>query len=343
MYCKKDYLIIMRVCRLCDVLEHMIDFNQALKTLNVIVSSNSASSSEETLAAILLLCMIEIYDGNSTKWSWHISAAQTIIRSNKTMRSSSSTTWRFLLAVFGYVDSVITLSNCQAPLITLKELAREEQSTDSSISSSSVIPYTSHNEALFGFALPLFDLIGRISDLANRRKDRIDEVSELWFRQSATRIEADLRGWEPDCQATDRNSRDLVNAAYAIKWASILRLHQVVEGYNRSDPCVSECTSRILDHISEIRFGSPAEHILVFPLVMAASGCQDDEQRMTVRERWLVMERTLGFENIYRAREMVEAVWKTVDQGAEDGTENGGRDVNWAKIRYFDFPGVVLL
>lgn len=82
---------------------------------------------------------------------------------------------------------------------------------------------------------------------------------------------------------------------------------------------------------------------MIFPLVMAASGCQDDEQRTTVRERWLVMERTLGFDNIYRAREMVEAVWKTMNQGVEDGTEDGGLPVDWAKIRYFDFPGVVLL
>lgn len=289
--------------------------------------------------------MIEICDGNSTKWSWHISAAQSIIRSEKRLHHSTTSTWRFLIAVFGYVDSVITISNCQAPLMTLEELAQDENPAGSSAPSPEVRPCTLYNEALFGFSLPLFDSIAKISDLANRRKDRIDDISELWFRQSAIRIENDLREWEPDVgdQAMDRNSRDLVHAAYAIKWASILRLHQVVEGYNRSDLCVSECTSQILDHISEIRFGSPAEHILIFPLVMAASGCQDEEQRITVRERWMVMERTLGFDNIFHAREMVEAVWKTKDQGVQDGTEQSGSTVNWAKIRYFDFPGVVLL
>jgi hypothetical protein len=144
---------------------------------------------------------------------------------------------------------VITISNCQAPLITL------EESSESNAPSPGIDPSTSHNEALFGIARPLFDLIGKISDLANRRKDRIDEISELWFRQSATRIETELREWEPDQsnQATDRNSRDLVNAAHAIKWASIIRLPQVLEGYNRLYPCASECTSQILDHISWIR------------------------------------------------------------------------------------------
>jgi transcriptional activator protein UGA3 len=117
----------------------------------------------------------------------------------------------------------------------------------------------------------------------------------------------------------------------------------VVEGYNRADPCVTECTEHILELISRIRFGSPAESILIFPLVMAASGCSDDEQRMIVRERWMVMERTIGFENVYRAREMVEAVWKSVDEGVKDGSCDGGMSVNWARIRFFDFPGVVLL
>lgn len=94
----------------------------------------------------------------------------------------------------------------------------------------------------------------------------------------------------------------------------------MVEGYNRADPCVAECTDHILELIARIRFGSPAESILIFPLVMAASGCSDDEQRTIVRERWMVMERTIGFENVYRAREMVEAVWKAVDSGIKDGS-----------------------
>lgn len=255
--------------------------------------------------------------------------------------------------MFGYIDTVTTISKCQAPLIDLEELAQEDNDSDRSTTASSpgTTSYTSHNEALFGVALPLFTIIGKISGLANRRKERIDEISEICFRESAKRIEVSLREWEPD-QIYDsdssslgdrRNSKDLLNAAHAIRWASILRLHQVVEGYNRKNLCVVECTTHILELIARIRFGSPAEGILTFPLVMAASGCSDDEQRFMVRERWMVMERTIGFENVYQAKEMVEAVWRAVDQGAKDQSCNNGLSVNWAQIRYFDFPGVVLL
>lgn len=76
---------------------------------------------------------------------------------------------------------------------------------------------------------------------------------------------------------------------------------------------------------------------------MAGSGAQDDEPRMMIRERWMVMERTIGFDNIHRARQMVEAVWKEVDEEKVDGSNHGGLKVTWAKIRYYDFPGVVLL
>jgi transcriptional activator protein UGA3 len=253
--------------------------------------------------------------------------------------------------MFGYVDSVITISKCQAPLIAPEELAQEGGSSGS-LPGPLISFSKSHNEALFGAALPLFTLISQISELAHRRKDRVDEISELWFRQSALRIEMNLRAWKPNlhvscrcfsCTSQSCKSEDLIDAAYAIQWASILRLHQVVEGYNRSDREVVECTAKILEYISRIRFGSSAESILIFPLVMAGSGVQDDEQRMMVRERWMVMERTIGFDNIYRARQMVEAVWKEMDKGKVDGTNDGGLKVNWAKIRYYDFPGVVLL
>ena len=55
------------------------------------------------------------------------------------------------------------------------------------------------------------------------------------------------------------------------------------------------------------------------------------------------MEHVIGFENLAQAREMVEAVWEKVDEGRETGENEGGLTVNWAKIRYFEFPGVVLL
>ncbi|RDW77438.1 hypothetical protein BP6252_05491 [Coleophoma cylindrospora] len=318
--------------------------SKALGFLNSIISKNIPSSAEQTLAAVLLLCMIEICDGNSTKWSWHISAAQTIIRS-KSRSKSSSTTWKFLLAMFGYVDSVITISNCQAPLITLEELTNEGEPNMSRDVNHRDVPYTSHSEALFGVAQPLFNIIGKISGLAHRRKERVDEISDIWFRQSAKSIEESLRVWEPPSLTShlEWNRTDISNAAYAIKWASILRLHQVVDGYCLSDPCVRECTSNILTYVSRIRFGSSVESILIFPLVMAAAGAADDEQRVCVKERWMVMERTIGFDNVARARQMVEAVWNCVDDGRKSGANENGEAVNWAKIRYFDFPGVVLL
>jgi len=319
--------------------------NNALASLNSLISNNLRESAEQTLAAVLILCMIEVCDGNSTKWSWHIRAAQTIIRSRQKSSSCNTSTWRFLLSMFGYVDSVITISKCQPPLIAPEELAEDNISTAATSPGPITQASNSYTDSLYGVAFPLLAIINQISELAHRRKDRVDELSELWFRQSAARIKMCLEAWEPEIvsplQRPSQN-QELIDAAYAIQWASILRLHQVVEGYNRSDRPVIESTSKILDHISKIRFGSPAESILIFPLVMAGSGCQDDEQRMMVRERWMVMERTIGFDNIYRARQMVEAVWKEVDEGILDGSNDGGVKVNWAKIRYSDFPGLVL-
>lgn len=90
------------------------------------------------------------------------------------------------------MDSVITISKCKVPLISLEELSDDGASPDETrdhMSSLIATPYRSHNEALFGVAQPLFDMIGKISALANRRKDRVDQTAEILFRQSAMEIE----------------------------------------------------------------------------------------------------------------------------------------------------------
>jgi transcriptional activator protein UGA3 len=57
-----------------------------------------------------------------------------------------------------------------------------------------------------------------------------------------------------------------------------------------------------------------------------------------VQDRFLIMERTLGFRYIYTAHDLVERVWK--DRELLQGT---GEEVNWAAIRYFHIPGLAFV
>jgi len=133
------------------------------------------------------------------------------------------------------------------------------------------------------------------------------------------------------------NNEDVLHATLAFEYAIRLRLHQIVEGYELTDPKVGKYVDGILECIQQIRYGSPLESCILFPLVMAGGSCWKLEHRVIVQDRLLVMERTCGFGYIYNARDLVERVWSRRDQ-----SEGTGAIVNWARIRYYEMNGLVV-
>jgi hypothetical protein len=182
------------------------------------------------------------------------------------------------------------------------------QSDDYAEASTSQIPKSEQYNTIFGVARPLFRL-----------------MSSSW-----TLI-------------FERELREAEHAALAIKWASILRLHQIVDGYDLPHPTPNECLRNILLHVAEVRVGSAVESLLVFPLIMAGSVALSKDDRMTIRSRWLIIERTIGFGNIANGGQLQEQVWKAMDEELQvDSGEPGKVTVNWAKIRWYDFSELVL-
>jgi transcriptional activator protein UGA3 len=212
---------------------------------------------------------------------------------------------------------------------------------------------------VFGVARPLFRLIGQISALSSRRKDRMKPFFDAKFRRSAAMIDANLRAWKPPNESSsapslssnfpssgtvrDRDIEESVHAALAIRWASILRLHQIVDGYALPHPVPSECLHQILDQLQHIRVGSAVESLMVFPLIMAGSVALSQEERMTIKSRWLIIERTIGFGNIAKGGKLQERVWEAMDREITgDNGEPGKVNVNWASIRWHEFNTFVM-
>lgn len=339
----------------------------ALAALNDLIASRSSSNffSEQSLATILLFCIIDIREGNSSRWSWHIAAAKTVITSAD--RSSDFSTphtpsWSFLLDIFEYVDSIITISQCQPPLIDHEKLRPQNNNETSLLLSNNTSQQLANchdYNAVFGVARPLFRLIGQISALSSRRKDRMKPFFDDKFRRSAAVIDCKLRTWTPpgsspttpqfssaslsSCPVRDRDIKEAVHASMAIRWASILRLHQIVDGYALPHPVPTECLQHILDHLLHIRVGSAVESLMVFPLIMAGSVALSREERMTIRSRWLIIERTIGFGNIVKGGKLLEQVWKAMDEDISgDNGEPGKVTVNWASIRWHEYGTFVM-
>ncbi|RFU31581.1 hypothetical protein B7463_g4765, partial [Scytalidium lignicola] len=340
---------------------------RALMSLNKLIATGLSTSffREQALAAILLFCIIDIREGNSSKWSWHIAAAKAVITSEGQSSGPSTHTsaWPFLLDVFEYVDYIITISKCKPPLINHESLRPQEDASSSTTSSSEQSSKVPQYSAIFGVARPLFRIIGQISELSSRRSERVNPEFDDWFRQAARMVELKLRAWKPPYQEDslptpsssiissplnsetvyERDLREATHAALAIKWASLLRLHQIVEGYVLPHPVPSECLQHILDNLRHIRVGSAVESLMVFPLIMAGSVALSKDDRMTIRSRWLIIERTIGFGNLAKGGRMQEKVWDDMDE--EMNRDSGVATkvtVNWARTRWEQYHELVL-
>jgi hypothetical protein len=188
-------------------------------------------------------------------------------------------------------------------------------------------------DAIYGISPALFDYLGMVNLLANHRSKRVDELSEIGFRAAATHLENRINEWRADQDHVVEQDPDTERATIAFEWAIRLRLHQVVEGYDPQHDFVERAIVTILDAVQKIPYASRVEGCLLFPLVIAGSSSVTMERRMMVKERLMVMENTLGFSHIQYARQLLETVWNEAEGG----------ELNWASVRYSQFPGVVFI
>lgn len=171
--------------------------------------------------------------------------------------------------------------------------------------------------------------------LAKHRSRRVDELSEIGFRTAAAHLERQIDDWRAEHDLLGKSAdTDVEQATTAFEWAVRLRLYQIVDGYDPDCERAQRAVVTILDAALHVPYGSKVEGCLLFPLVIAGASSNGIERRMMVKERLMVLENTLGFGHIQHARRLLETVW--------DGGE-GSKDLNWAYVRYNQFPGVVFI
>lgn len=275
---------------------------------------------------MLLLCLTELCDGSSRVWKWHLKAARTLLASVSGSASAETAEGAFCRTLFHYLDSMSTISRCKPPLL---HKGQGNSSGLADLISTTEPTNTSPADPISGMAPALLDILGMVNLLAAHRSRRVDELSDLGFRTAAAQVQTRLDSWRA---AYDESVPvDNSEATTAFEWAVRLRLHQIIDGYDPRHAAVETALERILQAVLSIPYGSPVEGSLLFPLVIAGASSTDIEKRMLVKERLMVMENTLGFGHIGRARELLETVW------AEE------QEWNWARVRYTQFPGVVFI
>lgn len=313
--------------------------SQAIQSLGYLLSHIETASASVALASCLLLCMTELFDGASPRWKLHLTGAKRILVTMKSQFGHKPTEeYMFLIRLSRFLDSATTTTTCMAPLMDGE--GKEEVAV---LDRSTAAP-DDEDMAVYGIPKALFHQVDRVNKLAEKRKTRVDLLSESAFLAEVMTVEERLDHWSYEhgglSRAVSRLSPandDTLHATKAFEWALRLRLHQISEGYALDHPKVSRSVEAILEAVQKIRYGSPLEGCLLFPLVMVGGACSHLEHRVIVQDRLMVMERTYGFGYIYRARELVERVWARRDQ--LDGSE---AMVNWARIRFEEMGGLAV-
>lgn len=153
--------------------------------------------------------------------------------------------------------------------------------------------------------------------------------------QEARQLDYFLHGWDPP---TDDGAVDTVEAraaAFAVKWAAIIRLHQAVPDLREvaGGTVDQNLANNILSAVSLIRPGSHIEAHMLFPLFMAGVESTTKANRLTVEYRINIIQTTVGFWNIQSAHRLLDEIWRRM---------NNRQTVKWDDIAEQVSPGLIL-
>ena len=303
-------------------------------------NSDFYHDTENVLLSLCLVSIREIFEGNSLFWSSALEKGSEIIRLRGGLKKVSSVL-PLSIQLFCYLDHISSLSTCATPHV--------DRSKNN--------PYANYNgnhvedilNCKFGFrygiAGELFKILGNISTLAGLRSHRHKSAEhERQFEALANLIEMKLQNWSPSHieymesflfdENVDADKMALSSYWLALQWSSFLRLHQIREGYNRKDSRVAACLSIILRSLKAIENSTEIESGLMFPLIMAGVVCIEKSDRDYILSRIRSIKEKLRFSYIGEFENLLHAVWE------RDNDE--GDCVNWAKIRFYQFPGLVM-
>ncbi|KAL3479794.1 fungal-specific transcription factor domain-containing protein [Aspergillus californicus] len=301
-----------------DALKHQ---SRALRGLKVALGQEECSS-DCALATTLILCLLEICQGSSKRWLCHLQGARAIV-TNLALNLARSETTRFLCRLFQFIDSTASITLGTSRLLLPFDSADE-----------SIIEVAPTINPLYGLAQSCYGFLDRINTLVNDRSSILAERGLSAWTHAIAEIEVQLKQRNPLKENMDVDHQEAIAAAGALQWATLLFLYQKTEGSNASPPKLQEAIDMIISTISMIKPGSKMESRLLFPLFMAGVSSTQKGDRLNIEYRLSVMERTIGFGNIFTAHKLLDMVWPRKN--------SGDTGVDWLLIVREEVPWMIL-
>ncbi|CAI7629768.1 unnamed protein product [Penicillium glandicola] len=319
-------MLALSACHLCKVypkFEDTLIRQHSLALHYLVIDLQSQDKIAHTLITSLLLCLLGICHGTSSKWILHLYGAKALIDS--------------------HLQHALIPPPSQSAIDLYDLICCKTRLTCNKVPTArgnyALTPYGGEPHSihpLFGLARDLYQVLDSIEQLiAEKAISHIPAPVDGFPSVEAREIQQYLQKWTTPTQVRDSSpqlTRDSIMAAEAIRWAAILRLNQVMAWEASEQASQQSAVQNILDAISRIPSGSPANAQLLIPLFLAGVTARRKTQRLQVEYRISILESIIGMGNIASVHRFLDLVWKH------------GRETNfkWEVMFQRDYPYAVL-
>ncbi|KAG9228984.1 fungal-specific transcription factor domain-containing protein [Amylocarpus encephaloides] len=325
--------------------------NRALQGVAQLIEQNDPAQREEVLGAIILLVYYEVLvqKSNSNIVNGHLKGAMTIMRSGPRITTPAGL---FLERAFRFYDVIAALSLGTSPN-TNDQPTSTPFPDDQSLFSSPL----SSVDTLLGLSTDLWPIIHRLSHLLSFKKSLKDAINagemskatvlRTELENTSQAIEQALTTWKPTVSSNSSSPEDdeapgsqpdlsepriqsILNNAEAYRNSAFVYLYRTIRSYPRNNGLVQKHThlsllacSNVVKNAKQCYDGPMSA--LLWPLFVAACVANTPEDRELAIEAFRGTERRQKMNNIMRAWEVVQEVWRRADFGDEDA--------DWMSIR----------
>lgn len=334
------------------------------RALSALIKENrDFYNSDSTILSLLLTTLLEMLEGTSLFWETALKEIANIVVARGGINVVASSI-PMVAQLFCYLDLISSLSSNTA--LVANAIPLDKSPTPQAFDYGAMAPAYNNGSMVaklpleyeqkyveqllndFGFKSGLggemFYIIGNLSTLSRLVESRFDSKKhEVRFDSLANFIQTRLQQWCPPTSlarnfrsegSADASFAKLQESSYtlAFQWAAFLRLHQLRYGYSRRDSRVEVCLDIILKSIKVVDRHLALETGLLFPLVLAGSIARKAADREYILDRVRLVKDRLKFNYIGQFEDLLLQVWSHDDQDA----------VDWVKLKFYKFPGLVL-
>ncbi|KAI1471020.1 fungal-specific transcription factor domain-containing protein [Daldinia caldariorum] len=330
--------------------------NRAIQGLARLIEQEGKVDKTELLAAIMLLVYYEVLvqRGRTNIVDGHLKGALTIMSSSS---GESTPAGLFLERAFRFYDVITALSLGSAPLSTAP-------------AAGCLIPFPPPNapavsplsnvDSLLGMATTLWPIMHRLSNLLSLKNDienacltnqtSKSAVLRMEFETTSQAIETALAQWEPclpphfvvendvlrgsgDREEIPEQQRlqSTFHNSLAYRHSAFVYLYRTIYKYSPRREVVQKHAHIALIHcVGTVTHGGPMGALL-WPLFVAACEAITAEDRALAQKAFFGIDQRQGMTNIGQAWNIVQEVWKRLDDMKDDPSSVEDSDL-WRKI-----------